>query len=358
MRHSLKDGTAKDTIEGLSHSGDHYVEAVKCLEARYNRPKLIHQAHVKKIAEIPALKDGSGRELRRLHDTALQHIRALKTMGHEPDGTFITSFLQLKLDQTTLFEWQKHDQASTDVSHYGNLLDFLNLRAQASETLTPETRKPYKGDHTRKHTPFRSAAVVSDKCIVCKTEKHALFTCPDFKSMSQDKMMSTLRSNGLCLNCLRPGHFSRQCPSSNRCRKCQGRHHTLIHNDSRESPNTTALNPQVAAPLEPIVSSNTSTGSNAPNTHLMTCQIQINAPGGTPIKVRALLDTGSTMSFVSERVVQSLGLRRRSMLDHFWNRGYVTQISIEFCFNIRNLLSLLTQSKAHNYRYRCTTCDL
>ena len=44
----------------------------------------------------------------------------------------------------------------------------------------------------------------------------------------------------------------------------------------------------------------------------MTCQVQINAPGGTAIKVRALLDSGSTMSFVSERVVESLGLRRRT----------------------------------------------
>ena len=152
---------------------------------------------------------------------------------------------------------------------------------------------------------------MSDKCVACKTEKHALFTCPDFKSMSQDKMISTLQSNELCLNCLRPGHFSRQCPSSNR--KCQGRHHTLIHNDSRQSPGTTTTTlPQVAAPLaEPIVSSNISTGSNAPNTLLMTCQVQINAPGGTPIKVRPLLDSGSTMSFVSECVVQSR-LRRRN----------------------------------------------
>ena len=365
MRHSLKDGTAKDTIEGLSRSGDHYVEAVKCLEARYNCPKLIHQAHVKKIAEIPALKDGSRMELRRLHDTALQHIRALKTMGHEPDGTFITSFLQLKLDQTTLFEWQKHDQASTDVSHYGNLLDFLNLRAQASETLTPETRKPYKGDHMRKHTPFRSAtftAGVSDKCVVCKTEKHALFTCPDFKSMSQDKMMSTLRSNWLCLNCLRPGHFFRQCPSSNRCRKCQGRHHTLIHNDSRESPSTTALNPPVAAPLtEPIVSSNTSTGSNAPNTLLMTCQIQINAPGGTPIKVRALLDSGSTMSFVSERVVQSLGLRRRSQcltISGIGDRSHKSPLSSVSTFEISSLYSPRARHTITAIVVPRVTCDL
>ena len=317
LRHSLKDGTAKSTIEGLSRSGDHYPEAVKCLEARYNRPKLIHQAHVKKIVEIPALKDGSGRELRRLHDNAQQHIRALKAMGHEPDGTFITSFLQLKLDQTTLFEWQKHDQGSTDVSHYQSLLDFIDLRAQASETLTPEQRKPHRSDPQRKHPPFRSAAFtagVNGNCVVCKTEKHALFTCPEFKSMPRDKMMSTLRSNELCLNCLKPGHFSKQCLSSNRCRKCQRPHHTLIHNDSRESQSTT-VSPQIpslASSAGPIVCSNTSTGSNLSNTLLMTCQVRINAPDGTSIKARALLDSGSTTSFVSERVVQSLELSRRS----------------------------------------------
>ena len=44
----------------------------------------------------------------------------------------------------------------------------------------------------------------------------------------------------------------------------------------------------------------------------MTCQVQITAPDGSSIKARALLDSGSTMSFVTERIVQSLGLPRRS----------------------------------------------
>ena len=93
LRHALKYGTVKSTIEELSRFGDHYAEVVKCLETRYNRPKLINQAHVKKIVEIPALKNGSGSELCHLHDTAQQHIHVLKPMSHEPDGTFITSFL-------------------------------------------------------------------------------------------------------------------------------------------------------------------------------------------------------------------------------------------------------------------------
>ncbi len=84
LRHALKDGSAKHVVEGLSSSGDHYGEAVDCLRKRYDRLRLLHQAHVRAILEVPALKDGIGKELRRLHDTVNQHLRALKAMDHDP----------------------------------------------------------------------------------------------------------------------------------------------------------------------------------------------------------------------------------------------------------------------------------
>ena len=68
LRSSLKSGTAKGVIEGLSRSGDFYAEAVSSLKARYDRPRLVHQTHVQMILNAPAIKDGTGRELRRLHD--------------------------------------------------------------------------------------------------------------------------------------------------------------------------------------------------------------------------------------------------------------------------------------------------
>ena len=78
LQQSLKNGSAKSAIEGLSRSGEYYMEAVECLKARYDRLRLIHQTHVRMILEAPSLKDGSGKELRRLHDTVQQHLRALK----------------------------------------------------------------------------------------------------------------------------------------------------------------------------------------------------------------------------------------------------------------------------------------
>ena len=49
LQQSLKGGSAKSTIEGLSRSGDNYAEAVGCLQSRYDRPRLIHKAHVSMI---------------------------------------------------------------------------------------------------------------------------------------------------------------------------------------------------------------------------------------------------------------------------------------------------------------------
>ena len=63
LQQSLKGGSAKNTIEGLSRSGEYYAEAIECLRSRYDRPRLIHQTHVRKILEAPSLKDGTGKEL-------------------------------------------------------------------------------------------------------------------------------------------------------------------------------------------------------------------------------------------------------------------------------------------------------
>ena len=48
---------------------------------RYDRPRLIHETHVKKILEVPSLKNGSGNELRYLHDMVQQHYTCTQVYG-------------------------------------------------------------------------------------------------------------------------------------------------------------------------------------------------------------------------------------------------------------------------------------
>ena len=143
LRHAVTSGSAKSAIEGLSQSGNNYHEAIDCLRSRYDRPRLIHRAHVQKIVNAPSLKDSSGKELRRLYDTLQQHLRALRAMEYGPSNSFVTSIIELKLDADTMFEWQKHSQTKADVPDYQDLLDFIDLRVQASETSIPASAKKH-----------------------------------------------------------------------------------------------------------------------------------------------------------------------------------------------------------------------
>ena len=306
LRHALKDGTAKTIIEGLTRSGEHYVEAVESLKSRFDRPRLIHQTHVRCILESPSLREGSGKELRKLYDTIQQHIRALKSMGHEPSPSFITSVIELKLDTNTMFEWQRHSQSQNDVPHFQELLDFIDRRAQASEVSRshlphktknegpPSQKKP----HPKQVPAFPSTTMsLQSNCVLCKTEKHPLYACSKFKEMSHDDKRNVIKVNKMCMNCLTPGHQFKSCKSIHRCKRCQKPHHTMLHIDD-----ATASTPD-------HISTNTAIKLKS-NCLLMTCRVRFTASNGLSVEARCLLDNGSSASFISERVAQCLRLPR------------------------------------------------
>ena len=122
--------------------------------------------------------------------------------------------------------------------------------------------------------------------------------------MSHDEKVSILKSNNLCFNCLRPGHQSKQCTSVHRCRMCQGLHHSFLHLPAKEpTPSNFTLPPNVKAPSH-------LTTSIKPNSLLMTCRVMVTSPRGLSAQARGLLDSASSVSFISERLAQGLNLPR------------------------------------------------
>ena len=113
------------------------------------------------------------------------------------------------------------------------------------------------------------------------------------------------------MNCLKPGHFARQCTNMSRCRRCQKSHHTLIHSDSREAEQTEKPSCTTTAEPATCTSAHAATGF-ASNTLLMTCQLLVHSPDGTALKARALLDSASSTSFISDRLTQALQLHKSS----------------------------------------------
>ena len=133
----------------------------------------------------------------------------------------------------------KHTSSSTSVPHFTKLLEFVNLRAQASEHMTPDNTKKLANHEVQKSyskpiTSFAASASPStgEPCPLCKTEVHPLFSCMKFKSLPHDSMIATVKENKLCINCLRPRHLSKQCKSLHKCKACQKPHHSLLYADS------------------------------------------------------------------------------------------------------------------------------
>ena len=256
--------------------------------------------------DAPSLREGSGKELRHLYDTILQHIRALKTMDGDLTGAFLTSIIELKLEPDTMFEWQKHSQEQKMTPKYKDILGFIDLRAQASETAALG-KKQVKVNQTgggklhhsgRNVTSFATHADSKHHCVLCEPERNPLYACSKFKGMTLVEKLSTLQDKHLCKNCLGGGHFAQQCRSLHKCKKCQRSHHTLLHDDQEDQ----------AGPGTHVASN--ATVKLRSSSLLMTCHVLVTAPNGSSMEARALLDNTSSASFVPQHLAQSLSLPR------------------------------------------------
>ncbi len=83
-----------------------------------------------------------------------------------------------------MFEWQKHSQDKMEeVPHYRDILEFIDLRTQASETsVTTSTKKKFPAIGKAIASFTANSESNNSHCVLCTSERHP---CPKFKSMSR-----------------------------------------------------------------------------------------------------------------------------------------------------------------------------
>jgi len=119
-----------------------------------------------------------------------------------------------------------------------------------------------------------------------------------------------------CLNCLQPFVKNHIC-SKGVCRKCNKRHHTLIHLDTqnqanKDSGSTTKnkLSNTRDSKVAEVNTYHTLRGKSRNHVLLATAIVEVKNKSGQYITCRALLDSGSQSHFITERCVQRLRLSR------------------------------------------------
>lgn len=159
-------------------------------------------------------------------------------------------------------------------------------------------------------------ATYPPSCIICSS-KHFLNGCPQYVSKTIQQRHSILTKHGRCYNCL-GAHRVSECRSTKRCIKCGRKHHTTIHKptgadkeNNFDSTKTTAPQESVTKPgPSQVLHVNTNSDLATSCVLLATAQILIINQKGSILQIRALIDQGSEVTLITERVVQTLRLPR------------------------------------------------
>ncbi|XP_066595397.1 uncharacterized protein [Prorops nasuta] len=175
------------------------------------------------------------------------------------------------------------------------------------------------------------------KCFSC-LGTHTIYRCQRFIKKSVKDRRQEVRKNRLCFNCLGKHAYS-LCNSERRCAVCNSKHHTLLH----QGPNNSEVKVKDPVPThaqEPSGSSNpvktlTVSIENRTGTIILaTAIVAMSNSRGLTCKFRALLDQGTECSFVSEKVVQTLQLKKRKTQVPLSgvgdSRGVVAKASVSF----------------------------
>ncbi|KAJ3661368.1 hypothetical protein Zmor_005766 [Zophobas morio] len=312
---------ASTVIKNLPISAANYAIAFDALVARYNNKRVLLTNYWQAIYSAPKVNGDSPSLLRNLLNVFSENLAALKQYDEVDlwDFTLLNLMLQ-KLDTT----WKQKFELSivgNSVPAYNDLQEFLLKHCTALETSVmtmghnsaSALHKPTAASSVPAKRPVTSSFVTrspisKEQCLNCSDE-HPLTKCDAFLEMEPRNRHTFARKKNLCYNCLSTVHSVSKCPSKLNCRVCDCRHHTLLHFVPKPS-----TEPEDASGIfeDPSVDDGVKVMTNAIATHsftlLATARIIVVDSRGKYRAFRALLDTASEATFVTERCAKVLGL--------------------------------------------------
>ncbi|XP_071944680.1 uncharacterized protein [Antedon mediterranea] len=190
------------------------------------------------------------------------------------------------------------------------------------ERQTTSNREPEK----RRNKNF---AIGSPSCQMCEGS-HSLFGCLQFKEKNVEERLSFVKRNRLCFNCLKPGHNASRCLLNRTCSVagCGQKHTKFLHiikpkatqqqqqqhqaPASKAQPHQAEQTPAASVPQQPQTQPVGHADKMNTFISLPILPVTIRSPeSGIEVDAYALLDSGSTSSFCTERLAKTLKVRGR-----------------------------------------------
>ena len=308
-----------------------YKRALSILEQRFGNKHLIaHKIKANLCSPKPAL---TALELRNLADDAANaaYILTEANLYSELDTQHIISTVIQRVDVSYRLRWRtqavqyKHD--NDNYPKFSVFISFLNIIAE--EVNDPVYGADSDVSYAKPSLAINSSAVNArdtgksqgdirgkqSNCLLCHS-MHPLYACSVFKKKSINQRLAFVAHHKLCCKCFSKRHATLNCPADVVCKKCNLNHSTYIHVDD-----VNTVNPlQITTNSADTTVANSSADyheSSSDYTFMPTVSVVINKS----YKTHALLDSGSSKSFITSDAVKCLGLSgktvtyRRSTID-------------------------------------------
>ena len=357
-------GEAKDAIEGCFYgtTENDYARAWQTLESRYGHQFKIQEAFRERLEGWPRVGPKDGVALQKYADflkcclDAMPHVKGLSILNDWKENQKLVG----KLPDWGVMRWsRKVSDALDDTGEYPTFNEFVTFvekeakivchpvmslaAVRGSESshdvkVSKEKRQIVKGKGTAFSTRanedcqrnakakvqgvHREASVVDtsalnrfgtrnikadehNMCPFCSGD-HYLSSCLEFSKRNISERNAFVQSQKRCFGCLRVGHISRRCNVRHICKKCKGRHPTVLHDSEKEKkPEKDSVEQDETQ--RSVVSLSTERG-NSGTTTVVPVWLSSSSNPHVEKLVYALLDTQSDSTFVDDRVCEELSV--------------------------------------------------
>ncbi|XP_070141653.1 uncharacterized protein [Drosophila kikkawai] len=307
-------GEAKAIVSKSPLTNDGFASAWEALQDRFQNKRLLVNSQLKLLFNLSSISQESGHALKKLQSTtALAHSQ----ISTDNWDCLLVFLCASKLPKVTLSLWEQSLTSKSDIPAWEEMNTFLSERYRTLEAI--EDMKPTQAV-PKKLQSFETKVSTKPKgCDLCSKENHPVRLCPRFLQMSVDARSGYIKKKQLCLNCFARGHQLRDCTSTHSCFTCKERHQNLLHR------NVTPANSRSSTPSAQLSSGPSSSNASTSNPTvqnyfasgttavlLSTAIIDV-CHLGTNYRARALIDSGSEATFISERLFNLIKLPFRSI---------------------------------------------
>ena len=356
-------GKAREAIESCVNLPveEGYYVAKNTLRENFGKPHIIAKAHIKKLENLPPLKQADGQSLLEFARHLDVAERTLTGMGPEYvsdlNHTNTLRELNRKLPLFMRVKWTECAGRIIESGQRPRFVDFLQFLKQRATLVNNEfgedlncspskdkekskgrdgrNRPPHKfttmaagarNDRSSQHKGSQGTNGARQGCSVCSNQ-HGVWRCGKFKGLPYQDKMKIVQENSLCIKCLNGGHYARICPKTNfKCQKegCNKQHNTLLHPPTSEPDGGGTSQSQLnreGLRLNTIDGSNSETSNQdgvnvtaATGAGERVClsvvplKVQVKGSDLPPVETYALLDSGSEVTLCHEHLQKKLGV--------------------------------------------------